>query len=591
MATPSELDQIAVFIAEDELGRPETTIRDLRSIVGRLPFEGAMLYIALLVARLEPRLNNAAAQWELAKQFYEGRDDLLPAYAGILARHPDRTVFTPQALLLLMRLMLDHARHEPMRDLTPDEIHLLQDAVLGAHSAMEVGLDAMGLPSRDHFLAYELQAATLFRRPQFLEEMARHQEFLRLATEDDRLTDSANCVALAELLAGSGFTVDEQWALGFGLSAMTRAFSDAVTPRVQFAHLDDLLRKLGQDEKPRNVPVIAASPSELNAAFDALGGGDATMAWEVRPFKSTPFLRLTNGDLLLMSPSWLLSWLGEGFHYRVLRQAQAESKAFSAKYTRLAGEVVELYGLDLADAAVSEPDRVFGEQAYGKNDSQRTSDVAVVADGSDLVLFEIHARRVAATAAVTGSAADATLEVSRLLVDKADQLGPSIAALLDGRAGLPDVDMAQIKRIWPVVVSVGHVMQTQNLWEYLRDSMDTAKAAPLSDDRVQPLQLMDVEDYEKLMGLVQAGENLSAMLAHKVNGPYRERDFAAWLHSPGAPSDKPRHSLLKVRWEEMAERVTRLEGLAGDTATEGSATAEVSDTDDADHPPRPGAPP
>jgi hypothetical protein len=51
-----------------------------------------------------------------------------------------------------------------------------------------------------------------------------------------------------------------------------------------------------------------------------------------------------------------------------------------------------------------------------------------------------------------------------------------------------------------------------------RESMDKEKAAPLADERIQPLQLMDIEDYEKLMGLVEAGDDLPEMLAHKVNG-------------------------------------------------------------------------
>jgi hypothetical protein len=311
-ATPSELDQMGAFIGEAELGRTETSLADLRSMVGRLPFEAVVLHLALLLARVGPRLNDPAAQWELAKQFYASRDELLTAYQAVLREQPKRAIFSPQALMLLMRLTMEHARHEPMRDLTQDEVRLVQDSVLGAHSAMEVALDAMGLPSRDHFLAYELQAATFFRRPQYLEEMARHQEFLRLATEDERLMDSANRVPVAEWLARYGVTADEQWALGFGLAAMTHTFGDQVRPRALAVHVDDLLTKLGQPDTPRDLPVIAASRSEFNAAFRALGDGDETLPWEVRPFKSTPFLRLTNGDLLLLSPAWLLSWLGRG---------------------------------------------------------------------------------------------------------------------------------------------------------------------------------------------------------------------------------------------------------------------------------------
>jgi hypothetical protein len=122
--------------------------------------------------------------------------------------------------------------------------------------------------------------------------------------------------------------------------------------------------------------------------------------------------------------------------------------------------------------------------------------------------------------------------------------------------------------------SVGHVMQTRNLWEYLHAKMDKTKAAPLADSRVQPLQVLDISDYENLLGLVQAGESLPGLLAHKSNGLYRERDFAAWLHSPGAPSDKPRLSVLEARWEEMTDRLVHEGAGASGTANVSTATRD-----------------
>jgi hypothetical protein len=61
---------MGVFIAEPELGRGETDTSTLRSIVRRLPFESAILHVALLLCRLGSRLNDPGRQWELAKQFY-----------------------------------------------------------------------------------------------------------------------------------------------------------------------------------------------------------------------------------------------------------------------------------------------------------------------------------------------------------------------------------------------------------------------------------------------------------------------------------------------------------------------------------------
>jgi hypothetical protein len=308
-----------------------------------------------------------------------------------------------------------------------------------------------------------------------------------------------------------------------------------------------------------DLPVISASRSELRDAFARLGGRDGALAWELRPFKTTPFLRFGRDELLLLSAPWLLSWVSEGFHYRALSHAQqAEGRAQSERYTRFIGEVFERYALDLAEvAATRRPVEVFGEQSYGTTDS-RTSDVAI-ACRSDLVLFEIHARRVPASASITGDADEATGEIFQLLGRKVNQIGVCIAALLSGEATLPDVDIGSVKRIWPVVVTAGWVFQTPRLWEYVRTTTDPQKTAALADPRVGPLQVLAIDDYEMLMGLPEAGEDLPGMLKRKTMGPFRERDFGPWLSDdPRAPSSDIRLSILNTRWEEMSGRLLQL---------------------------------
>ena len=55
------------------------------------------------------------------------------------------------------------------------------------------------------------------------------------------------------------------------------------------------------------------------------------------------------------------------------------------------------------------------------------------------------------------------------------------------------------------------------------------------------------------------------MLARKAIGPFRERDFAAWLHGDSAaPRDESRLSVLKARWDEMGSQVDRTSKLAAE---------------------------
>ncbi len=350
---PSEYDQMSVFIDESALGLEETTLADLRALVRTLPFESAMLSLALLNLRAERVLNDAAGQWNLACWFYEGWSDLLARYEQVRQRSPARPIFSPQPIALLMRLLIDEAGEQPFAPITPGHFHTLQRAVLGAHSVLESSLEVMPKPTDEAKVAYEMQASAFFNRPPWLEEMTRSDGFLELMRSEE-LRDSKHYVPVDDWLSANGLTPEQQWILGFGFAATTKAFDDeAVVPHIQAKHVAELLTRLGLSKVSHQVPIISARRAELRTAFEALGGGDANLSWEFRPFKTTPFLRFANGDLLLLGMPWLLSWLGEGFHFRALTHAQkSEGGKVPGRYNTFVSEVVERYALDLAHAAI-----------------------------------------------------------------------------------------------------------------------------------------------------------------------------------------------------------------------------------------------
>lgn len=169
----------------------------------------------------------------------------------------------------------------------------------------------------------------------------------------------------------------------------------------------------------------------------------------------------------------------------------------------------------------------------------------------------------------TGNVTEALKEVSKLLVVKIDQVASCIDALLDGTAMLPEVNLAEIERIYPVVVSVGHLMQTRHVWQYVRGSVKPETTQALAKARVQPLQLLDIADYERMLGIVEAGTSLPWMLARKAAGAFRERDYAAWLHRDStAPPDESRLSVLEERWEAMSIEVRQTNQRAAQVRTD-----------------------
>jgi len=560
-----------VVIVEEQLDLPTTDFDGLRQKASGLPFEPCVSLLSILAGRVEKTINNPAQQLALAEEFF-GPCELVKRYRAVTTTDPSANVFGPQSLYTLMRVLVEDAYDAPItQKLTDDERLLLLGAVVASNSVIERGTDTSVGPTTEDLLAYELQAGGYYSRPRWMEEMARHRELYRLATEDPALAKSDDFEPVKGWIERSGLAAHEQWRLGFGLSSMASAWDASRHPHVPGGGVTELLARTGlSNQRWEALAVISANRAELNDAFAELNAQGKRFIWELRPFNTSPFLRLQDdGGLLLLGRPWILNWLGEGFHYRAMRVAQAEDLAAAKgrrnhvqRYTAYAGQVFEEYCVRLAREAIAEPALVLGEQRYGKGGGQKTSDVAVMI-GEDLILFEVNARRVGAEPLLTGDPLDATNELTKLLVKKINQLGVTVGALLAGAAELPGVDIASVKRILPVVVAAGHVWQTSNLWGYLDSVRDGEKCKPLADPRVQPLQILDANEYEMLLALAAHGSNVAALMTRKTSGPYRHRDVAVWLNEdPQAPDRRVRLPAVEATFRVMTAEMETIFKLA-----------------------------
>lgn len=548
---PSELDQISVVIVEEQLGLPVTDFDGMRDIARKLPFEPCLSLLAILAGRVEATLRDGRGQIDLAREFF-GDGMLVQRYKDIIAGDDRSRIFGPQSLYTLMHVLIDDAYDAPItQQLTDDERGRLFRAVVASNSVIERGIDTSVGPTTEDLLAYELQAGAYYSRPQWMEELSRHWDLYELMASDPELAASDDFMPVAEWLARSGLTAEEQWQIGFGVSAGTNGWNEAQHPHVPPAALAEMLQRGGfAGREAQALAVISADRSRFRAEFADLTAESERYAWELRPFKTWPFLRLQDGGgLLLLGRPWLLSWLGEGFHYRAMRVAQSEDAEKAGgrgdhvqRYTAFAGQAFEAYCLRLARDYVPQPAIVLGEQSYGKGGGRKTSDIAV-AIGGDLILFEANARKVSAVPLVTGDPQDATLELTKLLIKKVNQLGVSIGALLAGNATLPGVEMHRVERIYPVVVAAGTLWHTTHLWKYIDETCDKEKSASFADERVKPIQVADAAAYEALIGLARDGHSLPAILEHKTDGAWQHRDWAVWMkedpRSPGQPDRLP----------------------------------------------------
>jgi hypothetical protein len=273
------------------------------------------------------------------------------------------------------------------------------------------------------------------------------------------------------------------------------------------------------------------------------------VAWRRAPFEQRPFLRWGAGHLLLLSPRALLSWLGEGFSHRVFACAERRGEQVKQRYMRYYGQLVEAYSLELAESSFDAPEpmrRVHGEQRYGKGGGKKTSDIAI--DSSpDLVLFEVGAGRLKESSRVLARWEDVESDLKKLVLVRMKKLDGVIDALQADEATLPNISSETLREIWPVIVTAGGVIQSEILWDYIEEHRE----GMLEQPRVQPLTLLDLDDFELLMGLVEAGASLVDVLRRKNGSRFRRFDLEKWIEQDSSAPREQRPALMERRMGEV----------------------------------------
>jgi hypothetical protein len=575
--------QIIVHADESVAGLPQSSLDDVRVLVAGLPCEGALAALSIFGARVFASREDRAAQAQLTREVF-GNSVVAARLLSFLAREDGRTiVFSEQSVLVLERLLIEHAQPGLRRPLSRTESRILGRALLASMSGLAPLSDFDLADESDlaGWLPYLIQNGAYNGRPMLLGEVARAQEMLGRIMSLPAIAASRNACPLNDWMRTSyGLTIDEQFTVGFALGCMTDAFGpDKQTGGrclVSTEQLDDLFHRLAWSEpKVRDaLAVISGDQASLAAEFREAGSSGPVLAWNTVPFMRRPFLRCSDGTLLLLSPRSLQSWLSDGFHFRLLTSAQEQSKAagtrkISARYSRFVGDLVEQYVLDLVRSVHpgERPvggGRVFGEQPYNKNGS-RTSDIAVDL-GLDLVLIEVCSSRLHSTTLLRGDRGQTEADLHRLVLHKIDQLDGCITALADKDAparipadGDDPIDYSLVQRVWPVLVTGSGLTLTPLFWEHIHSKLPQA----LRQDKVQPLTILDLEGLEVLSALVEAGYALHDLLAKKTRPEFRFLELAIWLMrdpaSPGSNVGRPRN--LRETFNAAVDRAVALMDL------------------------------
>lgn len=547
---------VRILFPDESLELLDRPILDRHAIVETIretPLEPGIRLTVWLQRRLYLHGVDARAQLETMARLYG--DIFARAGAKMLSAFPRRTLFSEQQVFALQRLLLVHGKDEPAEDLTPHEqarllwaMLFIPDAILDPELNADQRLTTMDLAD-DRMVRFFVANGGLATHTAFRHELARAYRLYHVIANSRAAKRHRDYCPINEWLRDT-YSLDfvELQTLGFAFFARSN-IADRADGQLQFTNEDYFATTGLSNRYEAALPAIAAPRDWFVSEFATRGAGSRAIARDIQPFLRRPALIQRDGNCVVLGPRALEAWISStGSYYRLLDIARARGRDDFDRFRRFNGFLHERYFRQLTHiahpyasrrAALSGSGRVFPEQTYRvkKTGDQKTSDVAIDL-GLDLVLVEITSSRVTTKSVVDGDIKAVVRDLAKVMLANMRQLDRVARDLVAGRANLPDVDIDVVERIWPIIVSPDNVFYSPSLWAWCEKAGGHLLRAPNDQkQRIQPLTLLDGEEYEVLMALVAAGDPLIDILESKTSPLWRERDFKSWFLERGTEKD------------------------------------------------------
>ncbi len=329
---PSAFDQMRVVVDESSLKQRVSTPEELKAMAAHLGFENAMLAISRLASHAWHIRGDIEAQLQLAGQVF-GEPRLAPAIAHLASSVPELEIFPEQHAAVLQRLLVLYGCEAVLGEPQEGEQTVFDRAWLAAAvPAGELDRDTPDGPDgRRDWIAYLIQNGAYNRTEESLAAMVRPQILFRDIAESDAARGHPHFCPIDEWHQDKfGLSLAEQFAVGIAIASRADTFDEGKPLEerslVGAAYLADVAAKLGYEPEVL-LALLSADRGWYRREFEKRPDTLPNMAWDRIPFEVRPFLQLSNGELLAISPRAVEAWLGDGFYHRSLAAARAKGQA------------------------------------------------------------------------------------------------------------------------------------------------------------------------------------------------------------------------------------------------------------------------
>jgi len=277
-----------------------------------------------------------------------------------------------------------------------------------------------------------------------------------------------------------------------------------------------------------------------------------------KPLWSHPIIDASAGLFSVPSPQLLMNKFGNGFYFTLFDGYKARSepggRALHMQFAEFWSEFFEDYVFErFRDGYSSRPDVLV--RAEPPRPRGPGTDVIVIENGN-IVFIEVVAKRLNLERSVVGLSDDAIeADLRSAIAAKMEQLHENITDFRDGVL-LPQVQRSPGYRVFPVIVSPAEWPRIYALGWYIPKVL---RENPTWFTDCEPLELLDVEEVERLESIAAAGNSITGLLDRK--NQFARHDRFQSLHNYLWNNER---SMLegstpsRLRGDAVAERIINL---------------------------------
>lgn len=460
-------------------------------------------------------------QIKLSQQIFKGntRDrviELLKSPHGAIKR----SLFNSWQLLMFTKIALLFGSDDTKQNLgEKSRLEMLGDCFLVVNDLIGLGVDRVFYDNDTHLTEALIRNGAFFAREEAGNLLPRYYELFSVLPQKEDLKKSPHHTDIeAAFRKATGFDLDLFLALGFGIYSYYAPVEDLNLNKFVLNSSTFFSKTLVPDEIANKLlDHISISRDQFKEQYSAkYGESNLGNYFDFTLLRQRPLVRLDESIYVPVDICFLVERITSGIYWDICDSLCGQEKQ---RFMSFFGVILQKYLEELFRRVYPESrtttNRVFYDIPY---DGERAADV-ILFYGEEAVFIEVVVGRLRMEETmITGDLDAFRKDISTKVVDAARQLDRVIRDFVSKKLTLPGWSPINIKRYYPVAVTVSPLPIFLKTYDEVRRMV--ADAGYLISPNLAELEIVNIGELEIIEPLLESGRTLVKMLDSKTQDKF-----------------------------------------------------------------------